>query len=116
MPEDSFSSLSEAVDQYESWKAGDGGSWNPLWFPFFGSEYGQMVPLQPAPGRAAGRVYSFDVEDDLGTSYDSLGSLFGTVLDHWRSGVMDRYDPGSISQDLKSKMVEIEVRHNPRSR
>jgi cell wall assembly regulator SMI1 len=116
VPEDTFSSLSEAVDEYESWKAGVGGGWNPLWFPFVGSEYGQMVPLQRASGKPAGQVYSFDAEDDLWTSYDSLGSYFGTVLDYWRTGVMDRYDPGRITQDVKNEMVRIAVLHNPRSR
>jgi cell wall assembly regulator SMI1 len=115
-PDDRFNSLSRAIDERKGWLSIGMDAWNPLWFPAFGSEYGQMVPLQSAPGRPAGQVYSFDAESDLGTSFDSLGSYFGTMLEYWRSGVMRRYDAGNIPAALGDEMRRIDLRHNPGSR
>ena len=74
------------------------------------------MPLQLAAGRPAGQVYSFDAESDLGTSFDSVGSYLGTVLDYWSSGVMRRYDAGNIPVALGDEMRRIDLRHNPGSR
>jgi cell wall assembly regulator SMI1 len=113
LPDADFNSLEESASAYRSWLDTFGSDgWNPLWFPAFGTQSGELVVLQLELGQAAGQLYSFHPEEDLLTSYDSVEALFVTALDCWRSGLFPPQDIFYLTPELR----QLVGRHNPASR
>jgi cell wall assembly regulator SMI1 len=113
LPSAPFNSLADSIAQYASWLAALGSDgWHPLWFPAFGDKAGELVILQLEPNQPAGPLYTFDSDAvDLCSSYDSVSTLFFTVLEGCRAGVLP-HTPGSPPHQIR----EIVARCNPLSR
>lgn len=110
LPEAEFNSLAETIAAYRGWQQALGSDgWHPLWFPAFGSQFGELVSLQLEPGRPAGQVYAFHSEEDLSTSSDSVAALFAAALDCWRRGLLPE---DAAYPEIRT----IAARHNPSSR
>jgi cell wall assembly regulator SMI1 len=109
----SFHPLADVISNYRVWLEALGNDgWHPLWFPAFGDQSGELVSLQLEPGLPAGQVYSFHAEMDLGTSYDSVATLFSATLELWRGGFLPPRDMLYLTPELR----QLVALHNPRSR
>lgn len=85
--------------------------WNPLWFPAFGDQSGELVELQPERGLLAGPLWSFHSHDgEVYTTFDSVTSLFRTTLELWRAGLLP------LTQGQWPEMRQRIVSHNPVAR
>jgi cell wall assembly regulator SMI1 len=110
LPDAEFAPLAEAIRHHRAWWDALGADgWHPLWFPAFGSQSGELVPLQLEPRLPAGQVYAYHSELDLSTSYDSVTTLFATALDLWRRGLL----PGDTAYPEIRRIIGA---LNPRSR
>jgi len=110
LPDAQFDSLAEVIEKYEAWLSALGtDGWDPLWFPAFGGQSGELVALQLEPNQPAGQVFAFHSELDLATSYDSVRGLFETALDLWQRGLLP-------DDEAYPEIRRIAAEHNPASR
>lgn len=91
--------------------------WDPFWLPIFNdisNSYHAIVCAKST--RATSPVYSVSLEDsNIYLAYDSLTTLFQTVINAYETGAY-YFDDGGIVCCDRAKLLPIENAHNPRRR